>query len=62
MAWSTRTGSRLDWLLSGSLLTGILGKKAQRVYLFACDLVTLQGTINAEKLVVFPKAHWFGCF
>jgi len=44
-------------LLPGSLLTGLLGKKARRVYLFARDHVTLQGTINAEKLVVIPKAR-----
>jgi hypothetical protein len=44
-------------LLPGSLLTGVLGKKAQRVSLFARDQVTLQGAINAEKLVVIPKAR-----
>jgi hypothetical protein len=45
-------------LLPGSLLTGVLGKKAQRVSLSARDHVSLQGTINAEKLVVIPKV---GC-
>ena len=49
-------------LLPGSLLTGIFGKKAQRVYLLAHDRVTLQGTINAEKLVVIPKAYCSGRF
>jgi hypothetical protein len=44
-------------LLPGSLLTGISGKKAQRVSLFARDQVILQGAINAEKLVVIPKAR-----
>jgi len=44
-------------LLPGSLLTGILGKKAQRVSLFARDHVILQGSINTEKLVVIPKAR-----
>jgi hypothetical protein len=43
-------------LLPGSLLTGSMGKKARLVFLFARDHVTLQGTINAEKLVVIPKA------
>jgi hypothetical protein len=50
-------GSRLDGLLPGSLLTRTLGKKAQGVYLFACDVVTLQGTFYAEKPVVIRKAH-----
>ena len=45
-------------LLPGSLLTGTSGKKAQRVSLSARDHVSLQGTINAEKLVVIPKV---GC-
>jgi hypothetical protein len=40
-----------------ALLTGILGKKVRRVNLFARDQVTLQGTINAEKLVVIPRAR-----
>jgi hypothetical protein len=44
-------------LLPGSLLTGLSGKKAQRVTLIACDQVTLQGAINAEKLVVVPRAR-----
>jgi hypothetical protein len=44
-------------LLPGSLLTGLSGKKAQRVSLFARDQVTLQGAINAEKLIVIPKAR-----
>jgi hypothetical protein len=44
-------------LLPGSLLTGLSGKKAQRVTLIARDQVTLQGTINAEKLVVIPRAR-----
>jgi len=45
-------------LLPGSLLTGLLGKKAQRVSLIARDQVTLQGTINAQKLIVIPRARW----
>jgi hypothetical protein len=44
-------------LLPGSLLTGLSGKKAQRVTLLARDQVTLQGAINAEKLIVIPKAR-----
>jgi hypothetical protein len=44
-------------LLPGSLLTGLSGKKAQRVTLIARDQVTLQGTINAEKVVVIPRAR-----
>jgi hypothetical protein len=44
-------------LLPGSLLTGRSGKKAQRITLIARDQVTLQGTINAEKLVVIPRAR-----
>jgi hypothetical protein len=46
-------------LLAGSLLTGISGKKAQRVTLIARDQVSMQGTVSAEKLVVIPKAR--GC-
>jgi hypothetical protein len=45
-------------LLPGSLLTGLSGKKAQRVTLIARDQVTLQGSIKAEKLLVIPKARW----
>jgi len=44
-------------LLPGSLLTGLSGKKAQRVTLLARDHVTLQGAINAEKLLVIPRAR-----
>ena len=53
-AWDEIRLSTLDdlTLLPGSLLTGILGKKAQRISLFARDQVTLLGIINAEKLVV----------
>ncbi len=46
-------------LLPGSLLTGILGKPAERVSLFAYDQITMQGTIYAEKLIVRPGRSSF---
>jgi hypothetical protein len=58
-AWKEIRISTFDdlTLLPGSLLTGLSGKKAQRVSLIARDQVAMQGAIHAEKLVVIAKAH-----
>jgi hypothetical protein len=44
-------------LLPGSLLSGLSGKRAQRVTLLARDQISLLGTIHAERLVVIPRAR-----
>lgn len=38
--------------LPGSSMTGINGEKAQLVYLRACDTMTLEGAITAQKLII----------